>query len=237
VSDLHFSPYITTKVVLLNFTLTLEGLEDQLLGIVVAKERPDLEEARHKLVLESAEHKKELQALEDDILQKMSTVDANFLEDDALVEKLNSAEETSNRIRKQLLAAGNIRHYLVSLFNVASEKTELEIEGTRTAYKPTATRAARLFFCIASIFYLAWLMYSLGKGLNTLDPMYQFSLESFFELFTKAIEETTVTDALDRLSALIDHFTYLLYATTCASLFEKHKLLFSVLLCVQIMKV
>ena len=35
----HYLPEISTKVTLLNFMITLEGLEDQLLGIVVAKER------------------------------------------------------------------------------------------------------------------------------------------------------------------------------------------------------
>ena len=35
----HYLPEIATKVTLLNFMITPEGLEDQLLGIVVAKER------------------------------------------------------------------------------------------------------------------------------------------------------------------------------------------------------
>ena len=35
----HFLPEVSIKVNLLNFMITVEGLEDQLLGIVVAKER------------------------------------------------------------------------------------------------------------------------------------------------------------------------------------------------------
>lgn len=35
----HYLPEICNKVTLINFALTVEGLEDQLLGIVVAKER------------------------------------------------------------------------------------------------------------------------------------------------------------------------------------------------------
>jgi len=38
----HYLPEVATKVSLLNFMITPEGLEDQLLGIVVAKERPVL---------------------------------------------------------------------------------------------------------------------------------------------------------------------------------------------------
>lgn len=35
----HYMPELATKVSLLNFMITPEGLENQLLGIVVAKER------------------------------------------------------------------------------------------------------------------------------------------------------------------------------------------------------
>ena len=36
---------------------TPEGLEDQLLGIVVAKERPELEEEKSRLIIEAADNK------------------------------------------------------------------------------------------------------------------------------------------------------------------------------------
>lgn len=35
----HYLPEVAVKVSLLNFMITAEGLEDQLLGIVVAKEK------------------------------------------------------------------------------------------------------------------------------------------------------------------------------------------------------
>ena len=35
----HYLPEVATKVTLVNFMISPEGLEDQLLGIVVAKER------------------------------------------------------------------------------------------------------------------------------------------------------------------------------------------------------
>ncbi len=46
------------QVTLLNFMITSEGLQDQLLGIVVARERPELEEEKNALILQSAENKK-----------------------------------------------------------------------------------------------------------------------------------------------------------------------------------
>lgn len=46
------------KVTLLNFMITPSGLEDQLLGIVVARERPDLESEKNVLIVQSAANKR-----------------------------------------------------------------------------------------------------------------------------------------------------------------------------------
>jgi dynein heavy chain len=43
---------VCTRVSLLNFCITRVGLEDQLLGLVVAQERPDLEEDKARLILQ-----------------------------------------------------------------------------------------------------------------------------------------------------------------------------------------
>ena len=69
-SDLPSPPLFsnTPQVTLLNFMITPEGLEDQLLGIVVAKERPDLEEEKNRLILQGAENKRRLKEIEDQVL-------------------------------------------------------------------------------------------------------------------------------------------------------------------------
>ena len=56
--------HISTQVTLLNFSITRDGLEDQLLGIVVAQERPELEEEKAKLVQAGAENAKQLKEIE-----------------------------------------------------------------------------------------------------------------------------------------------------------------------------
>jgi len=60
----HYLPEVSTKVTLLNFMITYEGLTDQLLGIVVAKENPDLETQKEQLVLDNAKYKAKLQETE-----------------------------------------------------------------------------------------------------------------------------------------------------------------------------
>jgi len=54
----HYLPDISTKVTLINFMITYEGLNDQLLGILVKKERPELEDEKERLIIEGADNKK-----------------------------------------------------------------------------------------------------------------------------------------------------------------------------------
>ena len=48
----HYLPEICIKVTIINFTVTLAGLEDQLLAEVVKVERPELEEKRGELIVQ-----------------------------------------------------------------------------------------------------------------------------------------------------------------------------------------
>ena len=70
---------------IINFTVTLEGLEDQLLGLVVREERPDLEKQKNNLVISLAADKKQLKELEDKILRLLSASEGNILDDEALI--------------------------------------------------------------------------------------------------------------------------------------------------------
>lgn len=59
-------------IVCLSVTVCVQGLEAQLLGIVVCKERPELEAQMDSLVISIASGKKSLQELEDEILRLLS---------------------------------------------------------------------------------------------------------------------------------------------------------------------
>ena len=65
----HYSPEISTKAAIVNFAVKEQGLEAQLLGIVVRKERPELEEQKDNLVLTIAGGKNKLVELENEILR------------------------------------------------------------------------------------------------------------------------------------------------------------------------
>ena len=206
-SNPHYLPELQVKVTLLNFMITPAGLEDQLLGIVVAKERPDLEEEKSRLVLESASNKKQLKEIEDKILEVLSG-EGNILEDASAINILGAAKVLGNEIaEKQKIA----------------DETEIKIDEARNGYKPVAYRTSLLYFCIAL--------------LSDIDPMYQYSLDWFVNLFIRAIADSEPSsDLRTRMTNLDKYFQYFLYRNVCRSLFEKDKLVFSLLLCVALLQ-
>lgn len=56
----------------------LQGLEDQLLALVVNKERPDLEETKTQLIIQNTEFTIKLKQLEDELLYKLSTAEGDI---------------------------------------------------------------------------------------------------------------------------------------------------------------
>jgi dynein heavy chain len=80
--------------------ITYEGLNDQLLGILVKKERPDLEREKERLIIEGANNKKQLAEIEDKILQVLSG-NKNILTDESAINILTASKETSNVIKEK----------------------------------------------------------------------------------------------------------------------------------------
>ena len=66
--------------------ITPIGLQDQLLSIVAAKEKPELEEKKNQLIIEGAASKKQLKEIEDKILEVLSSSQGNILEDEVAIQ-------------------------------------------------------------------------------------------------------------------------------------------------------
>jgi dynein heavy chain len=81
-------------------------------GIVVAKERPELEEERQALIITQAENQRLLKEAEDKILFTLSSSKGNILEDEAAIETFDSSKLISDEIsKKQKVAEETAKKY------------------------------------------------------------------------------------------------------------------------------
>jgi dynein heavy chain len=152
--------------------------------------------------------KKELKEIEDKILFLLSSVQGSPVDDERLIETLGASKQTSEEIQKKVAIA---------------EQTEKEIDTTRNKYVPVAVQTRILFFCVTE--------------LATVDPMYQYSLVWFMNLFVSAISHSEKSgDNIElRVKHINSYFSFSLFTNVCRSLFEKHKLLYSFLLTIRIL--
>ncbi|KAM4603925.1 LOW QUALITY PROTEIN: dynein axonemal heavy chain 6-like [Polymixia lowei] len=181
---------VCIKVTIINFTVTRSGLEDQLLSDAVRLERPDLEEQRNELIVRINTDRNQLKAIEDRILKLLFTSEGNILDNEELVQTLQESKVTSEAIKHRLEEA---------------EATELMINAARERYRPVATRGSMVYFVIA--------------GLSEIDPMYQFSLKYFKQLFNSTIETSEESGVLEeRLQILLDQTLLASYANVSRGL-------------------
>lgn len=155
----HFLPEICIKLTIINFTVTFDGLEEQMLADVVINEAPEVEKKRDTLVMEIAGSKNELKRLENKILKDLAESNQDtILDNQDLIDTLEISKTKSKVIAQSLIEA---------------EEVEKTINETRNSYREVSIRGSILYFVIGD--------------LAVIDPMYQNSLAYVKKLFNDAI--------------------------------------------------
>lgn len=221
-SNPHYKPEIAAQTTLVNFCVTEKGLEDQLLALVVEKERPDLQEQAASLVRQLGEFTIQLKDLEDNLLFRLANSQGDILEDIELIENLEETKRTAVEIETKVAAA---------------KDTEKTINAAREVYRTVATRGSLVYFLIDSLWVL--------------DRVYQYSMANFVYILKKGIDVTPggpdeskvpehqrrgEVNIEKRVELLVVHTTYTVFTYIASGLFERHKLIVASQLVMSVLK-
>merc|ERR1719379_1047831 len=214
----HFSPELSAKCTVIDFTVTLKGLEQQLLARVIGMEQRSLEEMLEALMEEVTNNVKTLQLLDKQLLDRLSNSTGNLLDDIELIEVLANTKAKSKEVEQKLIDAG---------------EKKAEISEKREQYRPVATRGSVMYFCMTDM--------TLVTNPITGQPsgwMYNCSLLQFLLNFDKSITNSEKCQPTSkRVDKIIDYLTYQVYRYVNRGLFERDKMMFKLLFTMKIMSV
>eukprot|EP00770_Monocercomonoides_exilis_P005227 MONOS_5201.1-p1 / transcript=MONOS_5201.1 / gene=MONOS_5201 / organism=Monocercomonoides_exilis_PA203 / gene_product=dynein haevy chain 3, outer dynein arm alpha / transcript_product=dynein haevy chain 3, outer dynein arm alpha / location=Mono_scaffold00149:3327-12824(+) / protein_length=3165 / sequence_SO=supercontig / SO=protein_coding / is_pseudo=false len=202
----HFSPEVCAKTSVVDFTVTMKGLEQQILGRVIEKERSELEEQRHQVLNDVAANKKMVQQYERDLLYRLSESKGNLLDDDEMIAVLRNTKKAAQEVAEKL-SIGEI--------------TEAKINEAREEYRPVATRASILYFLIGEM--------------TLVNSMYNTSLAVFLRLFDISMDRSEKSPiASKRIENIINFATFHIFRYVSRGLFSNHKILYTLQMALKI---
>ncbi|ORY38141.1 dynein heavy chain [Rhizoclosmatium globosum] len=203
--SVNFSPDICSRVTFVNFTVTRGSLQAQCLHQVLKAERPDTDRKRTDLIKARGEFQLRLRHLEKLLLQALNESRGNILDDDKVMETLETLKKEAAEITKKV------------------EDTDIvlqEVEEVTATYTPLAQACSNIFFLL--------------ENLNQLHYFYQFSLDFFNQIFEFVLHKNPalqgVTDYNQRLSIIMKALFSISYSRASKSLLHDDQVIFGVLI-------
>ncbi|KAJ9467285.1 Cytoplasmic dynein 2 heavy chain 1 [Diplonema papillatum] len=198
-SDLTLPPDAQSLTTEVNFSITREGLEGQLLGITINNEQPDLEQRKQANLEKEDSYKSELAGLEERLLVQLSQAEGSLLENQELVDALTkiktSAAEISEAVTK------------------LNEDTE-HMDKERNIYRPFAKLGSKLFFIVSD--------------LSRVNHMYQFGLPQFAKAFRQVLSASSgsAVSPQEKIKNLSENLLKEVFMLVSRGLFKGDRLLF-----------
>ncbi|XP_047354238.1 dynein axonemal heavy chain 5 isoform X2 [Vespa velutina] len=201
-----YSPEISAKTSIIDFTVTMLGLEDQLLGRVILMEKADLEAERVTLFESVMTNQRSMKELEGTLLHRLTSSVGSLVDDEELIEVLQETKSTAESVKEKLKV---------------SVLTEKKITLAREEFRAVASRGSILYFLIVEM--------------SNVNVMYQNSLKQFLTIFDNSITRSVKSSITEeRINTILRHLTYEVWAFTLRSLYERHKSLFTLMLAMKI---
>lgn len=195
----NYSPEVSSRVALVNCCVTEQGLQEQLLDIVIENEQTALHQKKTNLVKETSENKRRLQTLQRTLLKLLSE-STGYITDNAQL--LATLEETKTE-------AADIANKLE-----VAQKTTVELDQLYNEYLPVARRGSVLFFSM--------------NNLSAINAMYEYSLSSFSEVFLNSLKRSSPTTVISkRINNILGVLTFDVFEYVLTGLFERHKLMYA----------
>jgi len=201
-----YSPEISAKTSIIDFTVTMLGLEDQLLGRVILMEKSDLEAERVALFESVMQNQKRMKELESNLLSRLNSTEGSLVDDEELINVLQVTKTTAEEVTQKLSV---------------SAQTEKKINIAREEFRAVAARGSILYFLIVEM--------------SNVNVMYQNSLKQFLIIFDSSITKSEKsTNTTERIDIILKYLTYEVWTFTQRSLYERHKALFTLMMAMKI---
>ena len=180
-----FPPDVCSRTTFVNFTVTQSSLQTQSLNDVLKSERPDVDQRRSNLVKMQGEFNTHLRGLEKRLLQALNESRGNILDDDVVIETLETLKEEAGEISRKM---------------TETEGVMAEVETITLQYISIA-RACSAVFAIL-------------EQLHHLNHFYQFSLQFFVDIFASVLHSNPRLQATKDYSARGNIILHDLFVTT-----------------------
>ncbi|KAJ5127831.1 hypothetical protein N7448_008610 [Penicillium atrosanguineum] len=200
-----FPPDVCSRTTFVNFTVTQSSLQTQSLNDVLKFERPDVDERRNNLVKMQGEFKVHLRQLEKRLLQALNESRGNILDDDNVIETLETLKKEAAEISKKMSE---------------TEGVMTEVENITHQYS-TIARACSAVFAVL-------------EQLHHINHFYQFSLQYFVDIFNSVLYQNKrlaqEKDHSARVQIIIRDLFITTFQRTSLGLVQKDRVTLAILL-------